>query len=194
MNPLAKPNLRFFNTAGPVHCDRHYCLPPLERINLPEILSLIQQQKYFVLHAPRQVGKTSFLLALTEYLNESGQYACLYVNVEAAQTAREDVYRGIRAILAEMSNRFRQFLGDTWFGETWPEVLRTVGGEIGVNQMLSLWAERSAKQTISLIDEIDSLVGDTLIAVLRQLRAGYDKRPFAFPQSVMLCGVRDVRE
>ena len=30
--------------------------------------------------------------------------------------------------------------------------------------------------------------------MLRQLRAGYDERPRAFPQSVILCGVRDVRD
>ena len=45
-----------------------------------------------------------------------------------------------------------------------------------------------------LIDEIDSLVGDTLISVLRQLRAGYARRARHFPQSVILCGVRDVRD
>ena len=45
-----------------------------------------------------------------------------------------------------------------------------------------------------LIDEIDALIGDTLIAVLRQLRAGYPKRPAHFPQTVILCGVRDVRD
>ena len=45
-----------------------------------------------------------------------------------------------------------------------------------------------------LIDEIDSLVGDTLISVLRQLRAGYDRRPAEFPHSVVLCGVRDLRD
>jgi len=44
------------------------------------------------------------------------------------------------------------------------------------------------------MDEIDSLVGDTLISVLRQLRAGYAERPHSFPQSVILCGVRDVRD
>ncbi|MCL5436300.1 MAG: AAA-like domain-containing protein, partial [Candidatus Dependentiae bacterium] len=44
------------------------------------------------------------------------------------------------------------------------------------------------------IDEIDSLVGDTLISVLRQLRAGYSERPERFPQSVCLAGVRDVRD
>ena len=44
------------------------------------------------------------------------------------------------------------------------------------------------------LDEIDALVGDTLISALRQLRAGYDMRPAAFPQSVVLCGIRDVRD
>ena len=33
-----------------------------------------------------------------------------------------------------------------------------------------------------------------MIAVLRQLRAGHDERPSGFPQSVILCGVRDVRD
>ena len=45
-----------------------------------------------------------------------------------------------------------------------------------------------------MIDEIDALIGDTLLAVLRQLRAGYPERPHRFPQSVILCGVRDVRD
>ena len=52
----------------------------------------------------------------------------------------------------------------------------------------------SPKPLVLLIDEIDSLIGDTLIAVLRQLRAGYFKRPASFPQSILLCGVRDVRD
>ena len=53
-------------------------------------------------------------------------------------------------------------------------------------------AER--KPLVLLIDEIDTLVGDTLLSVLRQLRSGYDQRPAAFPHSTILCGVRDVRE
>ena len=56
--------MRFFNTAGPVNSAIHYCLPPLERLDLPDVLLLIAQQKYFVLHAPRQTGKTTCLLAL----------------------------------------------------------------------------------------------------------------------------------
>ena len=51
-----------------------------------------------------------------------------------------------------------------------------------------------SKPLVLLIDEIDTLVGDTLLSVLRQLRTGYPRRPGSFPQSVILCGVRDVRD
>jgi hypothetical protein len=195
MNPLPQtPYPRFFNTAGPVNVDRHYCLPPLERFHLPDILQLLQEQKYFVLHAPRQVGKTSFLLALTQYLNQSGQYQALYLNVEAAQTARENVAVGIQTIMAETASRARQILGDSWFEASWPEIWQTSGGQVAFNVLLTRWAERATLPTVLLMDEIDSLVGDTLVSVLRQLRSGYDKRPDSFPQSVILCGVRDVRD
>ena len=55
-------------------------------------------------------------------------------------------------------------------------------------------AEAAAKPLVLMLDEIDALVGDTLLSVLRQLRAGYPDRPRRFPQSVILCGVRDVRD
>jgi len=45
-----------------------------------------------------------------------------------------------------------------------------------------------------LLDEVDALIGDTLISLLRQLRAGYPQRPAAFPSTVVLCGVRDLRD
>jgi len=66
--------MRFFNTAGPVNCQDHYCLPPFSRFDLAEILSLITQKKYFVFHAPRQSGKTSCLFALRDHLNCEGNY------------------------------------------------------------------------------------------------------------------------
>lgn len=186
--------MRFFNTAGPVRRTEHYCIPPLERFDLDDVMLLIEQKKYFVLHAPRQVGKTSYLLALMEYLNATGIYHCLYVNVETAQAAREDVQAGMRAILSEIAARARDFLNDPFPSQIWEEVLNKAGGFAALNELLTLWARASDKPLILLVDEIDSLVGDTLIAVLRQLRAGYDKRPDTFPQSVVLCGVRDVRD
>ena len=186
--------MRFFNTAGPVRSEEHYCLPPLTRFNLDEVLSLIAQKKYFVLHAPRQTGKTTCLLALMNYLNTEGKYRCLYCNVELAQAAREDVQRGIRAILTEIASMARDFLQDRFLEEIWEDILDKSGGEAAFGEVLTRWAEVSPKPLVLLVDEIDSLIGDTLISVLRQLRAGYPKRPGLFPQSIVLCGVRDVRD
>jgi len=185
---------RFFNTAGPVDGERHYCLPPLERLNLNYVLQLIDQQKYFVLHAPRQTGKTSVLLALMDYLNRQGKYRCLYVNVEIGQAAREQIDRAMRAILGELASRARIFLEDEFVDSIWTGILDRHGAEGALNEVLTRWATHDSKPLVLLIDEIDSLIGDTLIAVLRQLRAGYDKRPRHFPQSMILCGVRDVRD
>jgi hypothetical protein len=186
--------MRFFNTAGPVRGEDHYCLPPLTRFNLNEVLRLIDQKKYFVLHAPRQTGKTSTLLALMDYLNEQGRYRCLYFNVEVGQYAREDVARAMRTILGELVSQARDFLADPFPQSIWQQVLREYGEGAAFNQILILWAQQSPKPLVLLIDEIDSLVGDTLISVLRQLRAEYPRRPALFPQSIVLCGVRDVRD
>ena len=57
--------MRKFNTEGPVVPQRHYCIPPLERIDLAAVLERIADRRYFVLHAPRRTGKTSALLVVS---------------------------------------------------------------------------------------------------------------------------------
>jgi hypothetical protein len=60
--------------------------------------------------------------------------------------------------------------------------------------MLRNFCKKLDRPLVLLIDEIDSLIGDTLVSVLRQLRAGYTNRPKEFPAAAILCGVRDVRD
>ena len=186
--------MRFFNTAGPVDPEIHYLIPPLTRLDLAAVLLLIEQRKYFVLHAPRQTGKTSALLALMEELNGSGRYRCVYVNVETGQSAREDVGAAMRAILGQLASEAEYVLSDRSVASMWAECLGTFGPHDALRETLSRFAAADAKPLVLLIDEIDALIGDTLIAVLRQLRAGYPQRPRRYPQSVILCGVRDVRD
>lgn len=186
--------MRFFNTAGPINSDDHYCIPPLERLSLNEILTLVNQKKYFVLHAPRQTGKTTCLLALMAYLNANTGYRCVYCNVEAAQASGENVNDGIRTILAELASGALDHMNDGFIDDNWLQVLEKNGPFNALNRMLSLWSAEAPAPLVILLDEIDSLVGDTLISVLRQLRSGYAKRPQRFPQSIILCGVRDVRD
>ena len=191
---MGRPGRRF-NTEGPMRPDRHYAVPPLERMNLEEILDLIRGMRYFVLHAPRQTGKTSALIALRDLLNSgaAGDFRCVNVNVEPAQVARDDVARGIRATLSGLASRAR-LLGDDYPDGAWWDILAKVGPEDALKELLTRWCEANPTPLVLLVDEIDSLVGDTLLSVLRQLRAGYEQRPEGFPLSVVLCGVRDIRD
>ena len=185
---------RFFNTAGPIKPEIHYCVPPLERLDADKLLLLMRQWKCFVLHAPRQTGKTSALLALKDRLNAGEDFRCVYVNVEGGQTAREDVGAAMRAILSALARGARSSLDDRFVAGIWRGVLEEAGPHDALGETLARWAESDARPLVLLIDEIDALVGDSLISVLRQLRAGYPERPGRFPQSVILCGVRDVRD
>ncbi|MDE0627871.1 MAG: ATP-binding protein [Bryobacterales bacterium] len=186
--------MRKFNTEGPMVPKRHYCIPPLSRVNLEEILELVEDMRYFVLHAPRQTGKTSILKTLADTLNDSGKYRCVYANFEVGQTAREDVPRAMRVLLGQIARRAEVMLHDKFVRDVRLEVLDEYGGHGALNETLARWAGAREKPLVLLIDEIDSLEGDSLISVLRQLRAGYDERPDGFPQCVILCGVRDVRD
>ena len=188
--------MRFFNTAGPVRAEDHYAVPPLKRGNVSEILELIRRKQYFVLHAPRQTGKTSALIALRDLLNSgqgAGEFRCVNVNVEVGQVARDDTARGMRSILSSLASSAR-LLGDDFPKRTWPGVFEQSGPDDALKDLLVEWCLDNPTPLVLLVDEIDSLVGDTLLSVLRQLRAGYEHRPRGFPHSIVLCGVRDIRD
>ena len=189
-------NVRTFNTTGPVVAADHYRIPPLERIDLDTVIGLIRDKKYFVLHAPRQTGKTSALLELRDLLNNGGHgdFRCVYANVEAGQAMRDNVTEGMRTVLSQFALRASLTLGDDTLQRVCNEAMSSAGPGGALSLTLSRWAAADRKPLVLLIDEIDALVGDTLLSVLRQLRSGYDQRPAAFPQSIILCGVRDVRD
>ena len=100
----------------------------------------------------------------------------------------------MRAVLSELALEASVTLGDETLEGIWPGVLDRAGPGQALRQALLRWCKADPKPLVLLIDEIDALVGDTLLSVLRQLRAGYPGRPARFPQSVVLCGVRDVRD
>ena len=184
-----------FNTAGPSVAGDHYRVDPLIRINLAEILSLIESKRYFVLHAPRQTGKTTCLISLMKYLNTQGRYRAIYANIETAQTARNDVSQGIRTVCSSVASSLRMHLRDATTADAWPGIFNENGHNAALLELLRRWTQNDpARPTVLFLDEIDALVGDTLISVLRQLRSGYNDRPDNFPTSVILCGVRDVRD
>ena len=101
--------VKHFNTAGPQIATLHYSIDPLARIKLAEIESLVAQQRYFVLHAPRQTGKTTCLLAL--HFNAGNKVRAVYANIESAQAARNDIASAAQAILSVLAQQVQSTLG-----------------------------------------------------------------------------------
>ena len=184
---------KFFNTAGPIQPDIHYNIEPLSRIELDEIEQLIYQRKYFILHAPRQTGKTSCLLALRDYLNARGEFIAVYANVEAGQAMRNRVDEVVTAFCYRIAAEADIILKGTMARDIYRQVASTPASELITSFMAAL-CEALDRPLVLFIDEIDALVGDSLVSVLRQIRAGYANRPAHFPQTIILCGIRDVRD
>ncbi len=180
---------RFFNTSGPCRPDDHYMLPAEPRV--AGLRRLIDEKLYFVVHAPRQVGKSTSLRALAESLAAEGKYTALHTSCEPGQLIRPDLEASIDGVLANLHLRARRFL---------PEELRPPPSDptqpitARLLDLLTRWAESSPRPVVLFLDEIDALYGDALISILHQLRSGYDLRPESFPHSVALIGLRDVRD
>ncbi|BAY20380.1 hypothetical protein NIES2100_01210 [Calothrix sp. NIES-2100] len=179
---------RWFNTAGPCQEDIHYMLSPTTR--LPDLEELIQQRSYFVVHAPRQTGKTTAMLALGQQLTASGRYTAVMVSAEVGSAFNHDPSAAELAILGSWRDTTSIRLPQDLQPPTW--VYEEPGQRIKAS--LQAWAQVSPRPLVILIDEIDSLEDQTLISVLRQLRDGYPNRPENFPSSVGLIGLRDVRD
>ncbi|MBM4043388.1 MAG: ATP-binding protein, partial [Planctomycetes bacterium] len=181
--------MRYFNTAGPCSPDLHYMVPAAER--LPEARVLAERGLYFVVHAPRQTGKTTTLRALAEDLTAEGKYAALHFSCEGGEPAGDNYAEAQRYVLASIrlqaENRLPRELHPP---ASWPEAPESAI----LQTALTAWAKRCPLPLVLIFDEIDALRGESLRSVLRQLRAGYPDRPKAFPHSVILCGLRDVRD
>ncbi|KYF50621.1 CyrO [Sorangium cellulosum] len=181
--------MRFFNTAGPCNPEWHYMLPAAER--LPQARRLIERGAYFVVHAPRQMGKTTTLRALADEITAERRYAALYFTCEEGQPAGDDVEQAQLALLNAIRLRAARALApELQPPHPWPEApaLSLLGTG------LAAWAQACPLPLVLFFDEIDALRGESLRSVLRQLRAGYAERPRDFPWSVALCGLRDVRD
>ena len=59
--------MKSFNVAGPCSPEEHYMIDASTRLTGVE--RLIEQKLYFIIHAARQSGKTTYLADLTNRLN-----------------------------------------------------------------------------------------------------------------------------
>ncbi len=184
--------MRKFNTTGPCFPDEHYMIPAIER--LPGIRELVAGGNYFVIHAPRQSGKTTVLQALASEINAKGEMFALYCSLESLQGKSDSeksniAIRDLIADNAEMSPFYEPNPGA-------PQLRSDRGGVgLAVRTVLQNVSRAVGKPVVVFFDEADCLVGDALISFLRQLRDGYvNRKTILCPKSIALVGMLDVRD
>ena len=184
---------KYFNTTGPCIPAKHYMLPALDR--LPEIRRLVGMERYFVIHAPRQTGKTTALKALVREINEKGDMYALYCTLETLQKFMDRPDVAIREI-RHLVLRSARVVGDLVpIADGIGEMESDAGISMAVGDALQELCRKSSKPIAIFFDEADCLTGDVLISFLRQLRDGYVNRDdIPFPASIALVGMLDVRD
>ncbi|MDR0910550.1 MAG: PD-(D/E)XK nuclease domain-containing protein [Spirochaetaceae bacterium] len=180
--------MRFFNTIGPCNPVDHYMLPPEDRLIGAQLHRYIRDKLYWVLHAPRQTGKTTFLQSWMAEINSGDEAIACYVSIETTQGLL-DRERGIPAICAAI----RQFAST--YKMPIPNT-NTDDPAMMLQNILANWSELiKPRPLVVLFDEVDVLQDDTLISFLRQLRSGFANRGIGeFPVSIALVGMRDLKD
>jgi hypothetical protein len=182
--------VRSFNSAGPCDPERDYMLPPEPR--LPRARILVEAGQYFIVHAPRQTGKTTALSALAKELTAEGKHVALMFSCERGEVAEDDYGAAELQVLDAIRSAARSLR----FPAEWmpPAPRPDVAPGSRIFEGLQDWALKCPLPLVLFFDEIDSLTGKSLRTVLRQLRDGFTYRAQAFPASVALCGMRQVRD
>ena len=184
---------KYFNIAGPCIPSEHYMLPALDR--LPEIRRLVARRQYFVIHAPRQTGKTTAIQALAREINAKGEMFALYCTLETLQKFMDRPDVAVRE-LRHLVLRSARVVGDLVpIADGIGEMKSDTGISMAIGDALQELCRKSPKPVVIFFDEADCLSDGVLISFLRQLRDGYVNRALIpFPTSIALVGMLDVRD
>ncbi|MDR1608078.1 MAG: AAA-like domain-containing protein, partial [Deltaproteobacteria bacterium] len=192
---MSQQAIKTFNTAGPCVPSKHYMLPVLPRQE--DVDEMIQGGYYFVLHAPRQSGKTTYLLDIVNKINNEGQYYALYCSLEAL----DKLYERKPAIDEILNQIFISLRSSNIknYGRLLSKFKPPIGFSVTTNIKLFLnyLCEKLNKELIIFFDEADCLTEEPLVTFLRQIRQGYNTRSSLnskFPRSLALVGIRDIRD
>ena len=186
--------MKTFGIAGPINPEDNYYIP--HRLDWNKLDLFLDSKYYFLIHAPRQSGKTTAILEYVKHVNEQGKYNALYITTEPAHIAKNDIERTVYWLLQQFVTQLRVHLPEESKTLSFLQIMlqeKSVS-EVAFYRFLEFWSENSSKPLAVFFDEIDGLIENSLSFFLKQLRTGYTNRPKHFPQSVCLIGVRDLRD
>lgn len=181
-----------FNIAGPCNPGEHYMLPPERRLG--RVMRLIEDRRYFTLHAGRQTGKTTSARWMVRHYNAGDRFRAVWMDIQSARE-QPDPAKAFRTALGAFENGLERHL---------PELPRPSRDDVerlladpprAVLNYLRAISAVCPLPLVVFLDEADGLVGEAMVSFLTQLREGYLSRAEQpFPSSIVLIGQRQVRD
>lgn len=181
-----------FNIAGPCIPGEHYMLPPERRLG--RVMELVEDHRYFTLHAGRQVGKTTSARWMMRHYNASGRFRAVWVDLQSARE-QPDPAPAFRTVLGAFQHALTIYLPALTLPSKMEVEELLDDPSRAIHGYLRRLAETPGPPLLLFLDEADGLVGTTMVSFLTQLREGYIGRAESpFPASIVLIGQRQVRD
>jgi hypothetical protein len=193
---MSQPAIKTFNTAGPCVPSKHYMLPVLPRQTDAD--NMIEGKYYFVLHAPRQSGKTTYLQFLTDKINAEGRMYAFACSVATLRTVTDSEV-AMTSLTAQINISLKlsgvKALKELAFFD---DSMSKYDSSIKIRLFLNYLSTTLDKELVVFFDEADCMEPSPLITFLAQIRDGYndrDRNPDSkFPKSMALVGMRDIKD
>jgi hypothetical protein len=194
---MTAKHFRFFNTSGPNVPTEHYTLPIPPRLN--GVDDLIDRKLYFVLHAPRQSGKTTYFKFLTDAINSRGEYYALYCSlaiVRGIGDRQEATDLILGKIISGLDASKEEALANLAYAfESKPYMSSNNHRFPKVEFFLRDICRALDRDLVVFFYEADSFEEGPLITFLTQISDGYitraDTHAGKYPRSLALIGARD---
>jgi hypothetical protein len=181
-----------FNITGNCLADRHYMADVSRK--LAKIMSMIEDEDYFIINRPRQYGKTTTLYKITEMLEKTGKYLVFNISFEGIGDAiflDEKLFASGFLELLERRLPKKQAKIAAWMNEVQP----TIQTLKDLSRAITTLSKKTTKKIVVLIDEVDKSSNNQLfVSFLAMLRNLYlDRMITPTFHSVILAGVHDVK-
>jgi hypothetical protein len=167
---MIKQAIRYFNTSGPNIPEEHYTLKREELIK--KGIDLVKKRRYFTIWAPRQTGKSTYIMMLAEKLKEM-DYKVTQVNLENYTEA---------PLSALFNYLFRKMLED------WDLQLKSNNFGDFQNDISKI----KDRKCVLIIDEVEGLNPEYMGQFLHTIRNLYHSREDHCLNSVILVGVSNI--
>ncbi|MDZ7879602.1 MAG: AAA-like domain-containing protein [Saprospiraceae bacterium] len=162
--------MRRFNTSGPNMPAKHYSLPRLDWVEKGK--TLVHDERYFTIWAPRQTGKSTYFRFLAEALELEGYKVC-HTNFESFRDESK------KDFLIGLNNALTDQWGIPFQGTTLASVFEQI--------------ERlKNEKCVLIIDEVEGINPEFFGSVLHAIRKAYHTRSNHSLKSVILVGVSNI--